>query len=136
MRKSRLVIMGLTVAVGFTWLGGCKKAPEESSESGKTKRRPPARRPVPKLSPQERAVVLAEVNGKKITTPQVIKSSDKLYIGDFTLQLSPQNGVEARPSQVRGAPVPEEDVDAAFVEAPPDAARRATGLIDEKFEMA
>src|SRR5688500_18580947 len=32
------------------------------------------------------------VNGKKITTPQVVKSTDKIYIGDFTLQLSPING--------------------------------------------
>lgn len=32
------------------------------------------------------------VNGKKITTPQVVKSTDKIYIGDFTLQLSSING--------------------------------------------
>src|SRR5262245_60514980 len=32
------------------------------------------------------------VNGKKITTPQVIKATDKIYIGDFTLQLASVNG--------------------------------------------
>src|SRR4029079_14735999 len=28
------------------------------------------------------------VNGKNITAPQVIKSTDKIYIGDYTLQLA------------------------------------------------
>ena len=27
------------------------------------------------------------VNGKRISSPQVLKDSDKIYIGDFTLQL-------------------------------------------------
>src|ERR1051325_6677720 len=29
------------------------------------------------------------VNGKKITAPQVIKDTDKVYIGDFTLSIEP-----------------------------------------------
>src|SRR5207248_828082 len=33
------------------------------------------------------------VNGKKITAPQVIKATDKIYIGDYTLQLT--NGAGA-----------------------------------------
>ena len=76
------------------------------------------------------------VNGKKITTPQVIKSTDKIYIGDFTLQLASQNGVaEERPPGRRrddeidllddGGPEP---VDATAAKSP--------GLIDENFDEA
>ncbi|MCA9551768.1 MAG: FHA domain-containing protein, partial [Myxococcales bacterium] len=32
------------------------------------------------------------VNGKKINAPQVVKTTDKIYIGDFTLQLNPGGG--------------------------------------------
>ncbi|OGQ13538.1 MAG: hypothetical protein A2138_15975 [Deltaproteobacteria bacterium RBG_16_71_12] len=32
------------------------------------------------------------VNGKRISSPQVLKDSDKIYIGDFTLQLEPKPG--------------------------------------------
>src|SRR6186997_641200 len=38
------------------------------------------------------------VNGKKITTPQVVKSTDKIYIGDFTLQLSTNGAMDAAPA--------------------------------------
>jgi pilus assembly protein CpaF len=38
------------------------------------------------------------VNGKKITGPQVIKPADKIYIGDFTIQLAEANGSAAESS--------------------------------------
>lgn len=63
------------------------------------------------------------VNGKKITTPQVIKATDKIYIGDFTLQLL------ARADNGEG-----EDAD-AFAEVAAEAAqKRPAGLIDDNFD--
>ena len=61
------------------------------------------------------------VNGKKITTPQVIKGTDKIYIGDFTLQLASR--------QENGAA----DGDDAELEldAPQ---KRPAGLIDDNFD--
>ena len=40
------------------------------------------------------------VNGRKITSPLVIKSSDKIYVGDFIMN------VEAAPGAVEAAPAP------------------------------
>ncbi len=53
------------------------------------------------------------VNGKRISSPQVLKDSDKIYIGDFTLQLEPKPG-EKPASGKNGAaqhePEPEPEV--------------------------
>lgn len=63
------------------------------------------------------------VNGKKITTPQVIKATDKIYIGDFTLQLL------SRAENGEG-----DDAD-AFAEVAAEAAqKRPAGLIDDNFD--
>src|ERR1700709_1662947 len=35
------------------------------------------------------------VNGKRISSPQVLKDSDKIYIGDFTLQLEAASSMKA-----------------------------------------
>ena len=67
MRKSRLIGIALTAVFCTVGLAGCKKSPEQSGEGPKTKGKPPSRRAVPKLSPEQRAIVLAEVNGQKIT---------------------------------------------------------------------
>ncbi|MCC7109669.1 MAG: Flp pilus assembly complex ATPase component TadA [Deltaproteobacteria bacterium] len=50
------------------------------------------------------------VNGKRISSPQVLKDSDKVYIGDFTLQLEPKPG--DKPSSGKNG--------AAHVEPPPE----------------
>src|SRR5215213_8459475 len=44
------------------------------------------------------------VNGKKITAPQVIKSSDKIYIGDFTIQITNGAGASVTPEARDAAP--------------------------------
>lgn len=62
------------------------------------------------------------VNGKKITTPQVIKATDKIYIGDFTLQLA---------SRADNGAAEEED---AFAEVAAEAQKRPAGLIDDNFD--
>ncbi len=84
------------------------------------------------------------VNGKKITAPQVIKATDKIYIGDFTLQLTGANGSTAasvEPAESVAAPVPEE-IDLfggdALEAEPPKLGRpggSAPGLIDDNFDQ-
>ncbi len=49
------------------------------------------------------------VNGKRISSPQVLKDSDKIYIGDFTLQLEMKGAAgadAARPAVATPAPLP------------------------------
>ena len=88
------------------------------------------------------------VNGKKITAPQVVKATDKIYIGDFTLQLtSSQNGAaEPREASLRprAAPAKEEEIDLFGGEAPiglddapgPNLSEPpAPGLIDDNFDQ-
>ncbi|MDY0000343.1 MAG: peptidylprolyl isomerase [Polyangia bacterium] len=54
--------------LGLAGLGGCKKAPEQPPEGPKTKAgQASPSQPVPTLSPEERKIVLAEVNGEAIT---------------------------------------------------------------------
>lgn len=78
------------------------------------------------------------VNGKKITAPQVVKSSDKIYIGDFTLQLngaSAEPAVEARAFNAR--PKREDEIDLFGGDGALDAdqGRAPTpGLIDDSFD--
>lgn len=68
MRRMSLVGSVLAAWIGLAGLGGCKKAPEQPPEGPKTKKgRVDPARPVPTLSPEERSVVLAEVNGEVIT---------------------------------------------------------------------
>lgn len=81
------------------------------------------------------------VNGKKITTPQVVKSTDKIYIGDFTLQLSSANGAgaEAAPAKARGATAADPDPDLGDgagdeLDAGPRGAA-GPGLIDDNFDQ-
>jgi pilus assembly protein CpaF len=65
------------------------------------------------------------VNGKKITAPQVIKSSDKVYIGDFTLQI--ENGAEAAAA--------EDEIDLFGGNAPMLDPPGGPGLIDDNFDQ-
>lgn len=76
------------------------------------------------------------VNGKKIVAPQVIKGSDKVYIGDFTLQVDQEgNGVLAEPAP-RGQSIPgaEEEID-LFGGDPAPEAEPSPGLIDQSFDQ-
>lgn len=84
------------------------------------------------------------VNGKKITAPQVVKATDKIYIGDFTIQLGGGGAgavsVPDRQASLR-EPAPEpEEIDLFGGDAPledqPDARPSgAPGLIDENFDQ-
>ena len=89
------------------------------------------------------------VNGKKITAPQVVKSTDKIYIGDFTLQLANgQNGAAAEPREAslrpaRGVSAKEEEIDLFGGDAPlgldeshaKDPEPPSPGLIDDNFDQ-
>lgn len=75
------------------------------------------------------------VNGKKITQPQVVKPSDKIYIGDFTLQVVVE---EAR------APAPEQEIDvfggaarapSAISSEPAPAPAPAPALVDDHLDQ-
>lgn len=57
------------------------------------------------------------VNGKRISSPQVLKDSDKIYIGDYTLQLEMKAGLGAGPVVENKLPSP-----------PPPAAKPANGV--------
>lgn len=75
------------------------------------------------------------VNGKKITGPQVIKSTDKVYIGDFTLTIEfGQNGVQETPP-LRAA---DDEIDLFGGEAPPHdpdpVPKPAPGLLEDNFD--
>lgn len=80
------------------------------------------------------------VNGKKITQPQVVKASDKIYIGDFTLQLATSNGADSGPPAAKGAgraasmaPAGEAEVD-LFEDKKGGDDRNAPGLVDDNFD--
>jgi len=45
------------------------------------------------------------VNGRKITSPHILKDADKIYIGDFTLTVEPQGG-RAEPAASPAPPPP------------------------------
>ncbi len=83
------------------------------------------------------------VNGKKITAPQVVKTTDKIYIGDFTIQLTPPAAAAERQASMRApASEPEgQEIDLfggdAPLEAPSAAARGGgtPGLIDDNFDQ-
>src|SRR5204863_9276238 len=65
------------------------------------------------------------VNGRKITSPIVIKSSDKVYIGDFILAVDEQPGAE--PATEQPPPLPPPGARRTTVPPPPPvsaAARR------------
>lgn len=76
------------------------------------------------------------VNGKKITSPQVVKGTDKIYIGDFTLQLSGANGAEAGKGRAAVAE-PEPDLADAGGDELDSGPRGAAGpgLIDDNFDQ-
>ncbi len=63
------------------------------------------------------------VNGKKIAAPQVIKPTDKVYIGDFILNVD-GNGAGGHAEAADEEPPPEEE--AAPEEAPPEEEAEAT----------
>ncbi|MEM7674636.1 MAG: ATPase, T2SS/T4P/T4SS family [Myxococcota bacterium] len=88
------------------------------------------------------------VNGKKITAPQVVKATDKIYIGDFTLQLASQNGAvvpEPRDAGLRArSATKDEEIDLFGGDAPlglddssagPSNEPAAPGLIDDNFDQ-
>lgn len=82
------------------------------------------------------------VNGKKITAPQVIKATDKIYIGDFTIQLAANGGgASVAPAEQARPPAPpkEEEIDIFGGDAPvldePPARTGAPGLIDDNFDQ-
>jgi pilus assembly protein CpaF len=92
------------------------------------------------------------VNGKKITAPQVIKATDKIYIGDYTLQLANGAGAvqaaaapEARePSARAKTGAARDEIDLFGGDASPDDEEPAAapskgggspGLIDDNFDQ-
>ena len=79
------------------------------------------------------------VNGKKITAPQVIKATDKVYIGDFTIQLSQTSDVsEDVGNQGRGSQEDAADLfSPGFDQEQPAAAvqGKSPGLIDDNFDQ-
>ncbi|MEO1232645.1 MAG: FHA domain-containing protein, partial [Myxococcota bacterium] len=84
------------------------------------------------------------VNGKKITAPQVIKETDKVYIGDFTLQIEREAAglaIEDEPLAPRGRGASEagEEIDLfgeqASMDRHADPAPAAPSLIDENFDQ-
>ncbi len=81
------------------------------------------------------------VNGKKITGAQVVKASDKIYIGDFTLQLNGAGGAASaadapKPAQ-KAAPPQDQEIDLFGGDAPPldDGPSGTPGLIDDNFDQ-
>jgi pilus assembly protein CpaF len=85
------------------------------------------------------------VNGKKITAPQVIKATDKIYIGDYTLQLTNGGaGAAADAKELPKAPSKSarDEVDLfggdAAAEEPSDGGGQKSpspGLIDDNFDQ-
>lgn len=85
------------------------------------------------------------VNGKKITAPQVIKATDKIYIGDYTLQLAngAASAAEARAPSERAKTGQRDEIDlfggdaAAEEVAPPATSAKggSPGLIDDNFDQ-
>lgn len=87
------------------------------------------------------------VNGKKITAPQVIKATDKIYIGDYTLQLAngaaAQAAPEPREPSARVKPGARDEIDlfggdaAGDDDAPAAAPSKggSPGLIDDNFDQ-
>lgn len=68
MRRMHIVGSLLAAWLGLAGLGGCKKAPEQPAEGPKLKAgQKGAAQTAPALSPEERKIVLAEVNGESIT---------------------------------------------------------------------
>ena len=62
------------------------------------------------------------VNGRKITSPLVVKAGDKIYIGDFILTLEEGAGAAAGappPGPPASAPMPEPSAPSAPAPAPP-----------------
>lgn len=70
------------------------------------------------------------VNGKKIAQPQVVKTSDKIYIGDFTLQVL-TGGADAKAAR---GPSAAEEGEVELFPGPKDDGR-APGLIDDNFDQ-
>jgi parvulin-like peptidyl-prolyl isomerase len=68
MHRSTVFGLALAGALALGSLAACEKTPQQPPEGPATKKRQPAKhKGPPKLSPEERKVVLAEVNGKTIT---------------------------------------------------------------------
>src|SRR5438045_3271657 len=65
------------------------------------------------------------VNGRKITSPIVIKSSDKVYIGDFVLTVDDQ--VSAEPQTDRPPPLPPPAPKRVTMPPPPPPPPRRSG---------
>ena len=87
------------------------------------------------------------VNGKKISAPQVVKATDKIYIGDFTIQIGANGAAgavapEPREPSVRARPQREEEIDLFGGDAEvdvrdggPRSGGGAPGLIDDNFDQ-
>lgn len=75
------------------------------------------------------------VNGKKITQPQVVKASDKIYIGDFTLQVVVEVAapISKREIDVFGGPPPV--AEPAPEPAPAPSLAPAPALVDEHLDQ-
>lgn len=71
------------------------------------------------------------VNGKRISSPQVLKDSDKIYIGDFTLQLEPKPGEKPASGKNGTAHVDPDPEPEPAAEPGPDAAEK---LFDDNDE--
>ncbi len=69
------------------------------------------------------------VNGRKITSPLVVKGSDKIYIGDFILSIEEMAAAGASPSLPDEPPPPPPRKTTASIPPPPP--RRAPAPLDE-----
>src|SRR5580765_3906242 len=69
------------------------------------------------------------VNGRKITSPLVVKGSDKIYIGDFILSIEEMAGAGASPAINDEPPPPPPRKSTASIPPPPP--RRTPAPLDE-----
>src|SRR5579864_6019401 len=70
------------------------------------------------------------VNGRKITSPLVVKGSDKIYIGDFILSIEELGASQAAADEAVPPPPPRK----AAPSIPPPPPRRAPTQPQEDFE--
>jgi len=67
------------------------------------------------------------VNGRRVTSPLVIKPGDKVYIGDFVLEIEMMGAVEGDSFEGRPSSAGRESAPAAFAPEPPSQQLRAPG---------
>src|SRR5262249_3547988 len=76
------------------------------------------------------------VNGRKITSPLVVKGSDKIYIGDFILSIEQLAGAAASPEDSAPAMGPAARPRWATIPPPPRAPRARPSTVPAEDEVA